>query len=114
MDEAFLPSLVEEIDAFFSEKGDIDYVSAKADLVLKSEEVDDKFFKDLVKMGFLGLNAYILIEGKLEDISNKLLGVRVIDPQGFLGLYPPDTKVRILLQTTPDGLYLDVMEKLQD
>jgi len=112
MDEAFLPSLLEEVEAFFSEMGKIDYTKAKADLILKADEVDDRFFKDLVKMGFLGLNAYVLIEGKLEDITNKMLSVRVIDPQGFLGLYPPETKVRILLQTTPDGLYLDTMEKL--
>ncbi len=113
MDEAFLPSLVEEIDAFFAERGKIDYTRAKADLILRAEEVDDKFFKDLVKMGFLGLSAYVLIEGKLEDITNNLLSVRVIDPQGFLGLYPPETEVRVLIQTTPDGLYLDTMEKLE-
>ncbi len=113
MDEAFLPSLVEEIEAFFAEKGEIDYVREKADLVVGADEVDVKFFKDLEKMGFLGLRAYILVEGRLEDIANKLLSVRVVDPQGFLGLYPPDTHVRILVETTPDGIHVETMERLR-
>ncbi len=111
MDEAFLPSLFEELDSYFSEIEKIDYFEKSADLVVKIEEVDERFFKDLYKMGQLGLNVTVLVKGKVGSISNNLLGVMVIDEYGYLGLYSPDTKVSVLIQSTTDGLKVEGLRR---
>jgi Single-stranded DNA-specific exonuclease len=111
MDEAFLPSLVEELDSYFSQIGEIDYFEKSADLTVKIDEVEEKFFKDLYKMGQLGLNATVLVKGELGKISNNLLGVMVLDEYGYLGLYPQDTKVSILIQSTLDGLRVEGLRR---
>jgi single-stranded DNA-specific DHH superfamily exonuclease len=111
MDEAFLPSLVEELDSYFSELGEIDYFEKSADLIVKIDEVDEKFFKDLYKMGQLGLNVLVLVKGELGKISNNLLGVMVIDEHGYLGLYSQDTRVSVLIQSTTDGLKIEGLRR---
>ncbi len=111
MDEAFLPSLVEELDSYFSELGEIDYFEKSADLIVKIDEIDEKFFKDLYKMGQLGLNVLVLVKGELGKISNNLLGVMVIDEHGYLGLYSQDTRVSVLIQSTTDGLKIEGLRR---
>ncbi|MFZ8834456.1 MAG: hypothetical protein ACO2O5_09695, partial [Candidatus Caldipriscus sp.] len=111
MDDAFLPSLVEELDSYFSELGEIDYFEKSADLIVKIDEVDEKFFKDLYKMGQLGLNVLVLVKGELGKISNNLLGVMVIDENGYLGLYSQDTRVSVLIQSTTDGLKIEGLRR---
>ncbi len=107
MDEAFLPSFLEEVDTYFSRLGEIDYTEASADMKININDIDEKFFKDLSRVGYLGLSVNILIKGRLGDINNHLLVVRVMDEQGYLGLYSADTKVKVLIQTTQDGLKVE-------
>ncbi len=113
MDEAFLPSLMEELDEFFSQLGEIDYTEASADLTVDVSDVNEKFFKDLGKVGYLGLNVFVLVKGKLGEINNHLLGIRVIDDHGYLGLYSQDTIAKVLIQTTQDGLKIEELKRAE-
>ncbi len=111
MDEAFLPSFYEEIESYFASLGEIDYMESSADLKVDVSEVNEKFFKDLTKVGYLGLSIHVLITGRLGDIYNYLLAVRVIDNEGYLGLYSPNEEVKVLIQTTQDGLKIEELKR---
>ncbi len=108
MDEKQLPELVEEMELFFSEKGE-SLFSLTADLTLS--EKDRKILEDLVKVGQVGVEIRALFKHmKLEKVREILSGLPIHDPLGLLDLYGPEETANILLLSCEQGLAVEQVQ----
>ncbi len=102
IEEWDIPVLFEEVERYFKKhplSGNI-----YADLKISSLP-DVEYFDTLEHLGRLGLELRILINGtKLANIKDVLNERTIIDQERLLDLYSEDTEVKILLETSTEGL----------
>ena len=102
IEEWDIPVLFEEVERYFKEHPQSKNIFA--DLVI-SNQPDKEKMTHLEELGKLGLELRVLANHvKLGDIKELLEDYNVIDPERLLDLYAPETKVKILFETSKDGL----------
>ncbi len=102
IEEWDIPVLFEEVERFFKKYPQSSNIFS--DLKI-SKLPDREYFDTLEHLGRLGLELRILLNGTiLGDVKDALEGHSIIDQERLLGLYSPDTKVKVLIETSTEGL----------
>lgn len=113
MESRDLPEFIEELEFFFSEDSG-GAITLPVDLEL--EEVDRDLLRDVVRWGRHNVEIHLRIHnvsiGTLQQLPFE--GIPVVDPEGLLRLYPPDTPVEVTLKGGPEGLTLLALTALMD
>lgn len=105
MEARDLPEFIEELEYFFSQDPG-DPPSTPVDLEL--EDVDREILRDVVRWGRHNVELYLRIRNTTPGTLLQLPfeGIPVVDPEGLLRLYPPETPVEVTLKGGPEGLTL--------
>ncbi len=107
-----LPEFLEELESFFKQTE----ISPDAHVDLEVKHVDPSFVLDLYRWGKTGVELRVLFRDvSIQDLLTlNHRGVEFLDPEGLLSLYPPATRVDVILASAPEGLRVYRLQPLQE
>ena len=112
IEEWDIPVLFEEVERYFKRHPLSRHIYADIKI---SHIPDSEYFNVLERLGKLGLEIRVLINStQLGNIKRALKDRTVIDQERLLDLYSEDTVVKVLLETSPDGLRVLKVIPVQD
>ncbi len=106
-----LPEFLEELESFFKQYEP----STEPHVDLDAQDMDPALMQDLYRWGKAGVELRVLLKDvsiqELTDLVHR--GVEFLDPEGLLSLYPPATRVDVILASAPEGLRILQLKPLQ-
>ncbi len=112
MEESAIPELAEEVELYYKNYTAEETGMPAADIVISSNPMSEqKLIQDIERLGKVGFEVKVLFENiPMQAIREVLTGRLINDPEGLLDLYSDDTRVRLLVVGTPDGLSPEFVE----